>query len=82
MTTPTPTGPEDGARAERLAESIKVAFAAFGQAEMPAEDRPRWHQRLIAITNSSKHDIATAEGRLEKYWSDWEAEVGPRPDGT
>lgn len=77
MSTPTPEP-----SGEQLAEALKVAFAAFGQADIAPEDRPRWHQRLIAITNSSKHDVGTASARLEKFWADWEADVGPRPEGV
>ena len=62
-----------------LAEELKQAFAALGPADIPPEDKQRWQQRLIAITNSSKHDVATAAGRMERYWQEWEQAVGPRP---
>lgn len=69
-------------RFERVSEQLKAAFQALATPDLPDEDRPRWHQRLIAITNSAKHDLATAEQRLDSYWADWEAEVGARPAGT
>ena len=61
-----------------LAEELKQAFAVLGPADIPVEDKQRWQQRLIAITNSSKHDVATAAGRMERYWQEWEDTVGPR----
>lgn len=70
----------DGATAEaKLSEDLKGAFAVMGHPGLADEDRAKWHQRLIAITNSSKHDVATAAKRLEKFWADWEDQVGPRP---
>ena len=62
-----------------LAEELKQAFAALGPADIPPEDKQRWQQRLIAITNSSKHDVDTAAGRMQRYWQEWEQAVGPRP---
>jgi hypothetical protein len=73
-------GSDDGpGRADRVGEELKAGFAALSAPEVPDEVRPRWHARLIAITNSAKHDLSTAEDRLARYWQDWEAEVGPRP---
>lgn len=80
--TPEPAAATDADRAERVGEGLKLAFQAMGSADIPDEDRPRWHQRLIAITNSSKHDLATAEARLERYWADWADHVGQPPPGA
>ncbi|MEE8603112.1 hypothetical protein [Euzebya tangerina] len=75
---------EDQARFQRVSAQLKVAFQALSGSDaagsdLPDEEKPEWHRRLIAITNSSKHDLATAEKRLERYWDDWEAVTGTRP---
>lgn len=70
---------DDEARRARVGEELRLAFVALGSPAVPDEDRPRLHQRLIAITNSSKHDLPTAESRLARWWADYESEVGPRP---
>lgn len=72
-------GDADEALRERVGEDLKQGFAALGGPALADADKSRWHQRLIAITNSAKHDLPTAEARLARYWSDWEAQVGPRP---
>lgn len=71
--------PDDKARAERVGEQLKLAFAALADPAVPDADRPDWHRRLIAITNSAKHDLATAEDRLQRYWAEWAQRVGPPP---
>ena len=76
---PATTDAGDDARSVRVGDGLKQGFAALAGPQLEAADKPRWHQRLIAITNRAKHDLETAEGRLERFWSDWEAEVGPRP---
>lgn len=70
------------ARRARVGAGLKQAFAALSDPGLAPEEKPAWHKRLIAITNSAKHDLATAEARMERYWADWEAEVGPRPPGA
>lgn len=71
--------PEDDDRFRRVSDQLKAGFAALARPDVDDDDRPGWHRRLIAITNSAKHDLATAERRLEQYWVDWEDRVGPRP---
>ncbi|HUG85634.1 MAG TPA: hypothetical protein VMM13_13800 [Euzebya sp.] len=66
-------------RFQRVSEQLKLAFQALASPSVPEADRPDWHRRLIAITNSAKHDLATAEMRLDRYWADWEDRIGPRP---
>ncbi|WP_370327270.1 hypothetical protein [Euzebya sp.] len=73
----TPQDPDD--RAARLGDDLKLAFRALASPDVAEDRRPDWHRRLIAITNSAKHDVATAEGRMARWWADFEAEVGPRP---
>lgn len=65
-------------RRDRVAADLKDAFAALAGPGLAPEDKPVWHQRLIAITNSAKHDLTTAERRLAAWWAAWESQVGPR----
>ncbi len=52
-----------------VGERLKRAFAAL--AELPADERPRWHRRLIAVTNTTKRDLAGAVEQLDRYDRDW-----------
>lgn len=70
---------DEQARFDRVSDGLRSAFAALASPQLPDADKPDWHRRLIAITNSSKHDLATAEGRLDRWWADYEQQVGPRP---
>ncbi|CAN5141062.1 hypothetical protein BH23ACT9_BH23ACT9_18350 [soil metagenome] len=72
-------GDEDAARFDRVSDELRLGFAALAGPALPDADKPAWHTRLIAITNSAKHDLATAEARMQRFWADWEAQVGPRP---
>ena len=83
MTEPQPhPGPSavDEAAALRVAEGLKVAFQAVATADLPDERKPDLQRRLIAITNSAKHDVATAERRLrdflEELGAPWPADAG------
>lgn len=66
-------------RFQRVSHQLKLAFQGLASPAVPDADRPDWHRRLIAITNSAKHDLATAETRLDRYWADWEDRIGRRP---
>jgi hypothetical protein len=79
MTEQQAAGADEAARRDRVGAGLRDAFAALADPAVPEDLRPRWHQSLIAITGSSKHDLATAETRLERWWATYEAEVGPRP---
>lgn len=52
-----------------VGERLKRAFAALS--ELPPDDRPRWHKRLIAVTNTTKRDLAGAVEQLDRYDRDW-----------
>ncbi|MGI9015666.1 MAG: hypothetical protein ACR2HR_00930 [Euzebya sp.] len=71
---------DEQVRFQHVSDELKRGFAALAGPGVAADAKPAWQQRLIAITNSSKHDLATAEKRLARYWADWEQQVGPRPD--
>lgn len=78
MTPPPEPPPSEASLHAALAERLKEAFVALGAADLAAEDKPRMHQRLIAITNASKHDLATAQRRLDAWFADLDA---PAPRG-
>ena len=60
------TDPDDEAALfAGLAERLRVAQSQLGAARLDPGDRESLQQRLIAITNSAKHDLATASGRLD-----------------
>ena len=78
----TDTQGQDSQRFDRVSEQLKVGFAAMATTHLSDEVKPDWHRRLIAITNASKHDLPTAEKRLQRFWNDWEEATGSRPPGT
>ena len=55
--------------------ALRDAFAALGQADLPNDDKARWHQRLIAITNMAKRDTTRAREQLARFEADWESEI-------
>jgi hypothetical protein len=70
-------GPLGDDPAARLAARLPEAFRALGQVALPDDERGRWHERLIAITNAAKHDVGRAEARLDR----WFAELAAAADG-
>lgn len=62
---------------EEIGERLKTAFAAL--VELPPEQRPRWHQRLIAVTNTTKRDLSRAVEQLDRYDRDWAARGSEDP---
>ena len=58
-----------------VSAALRDAFAMVGQADLPDDDKGRWHQRLIAITNMAKRDTARARQQLERFEADWRAEI-------
>lgn len=79
MNDPTANAPGE---ATRLADGLKDAFAALAAADVAVEDKARWQQRLLAITNASKHGVVRALERLEAYWRDWEAWLSDAQSGN
>ena len=57
--------------ATHVAAVLKAAFAAVASSPLPAEDQGRWQQRLIAITNLTKHDVARASQQLDRFLREW-----------
>lgn len=57
-----------------VSDGLRDAFAGVASADLPAEAKARWQQRLIAITNMAKRDTARAAAQLERFNRDWAAE--------
>lgn len=55
----------------RVSTELKAAFDDVGRADIDGADKSRWHRRLIAITNTAKHDVARADEQLVRYRDDW-----------
>jgi len=67
---------------DEVGERLRRAFAAL--TELPPSARPRWHQRLIAVTNTTKRDLTGAVEQLDRYDRDWAARAGEdgSPEGA
>jgi hypothetical protein len=50
-----------------LAEALRAAFSRLEALPMEPGRRATLYRRLIAITNTAKHDTATAVRRLEAF---------------
>jgi hypothetical protein len=71
--------------AATVAADLKDAFAAVIAAPIDADEKGRWHQRLLAVTNMSKHDVARAHEQLIRFNDAWNARVrgkDEREEGT
>lgn len=62
----------DGA-GDDVAEQLKSMFASVVAADLDVAEKGRWHKRLIAITNTSKHDVARAREQLQRFSDEWNA---------
>ena len=71
--------------ADHVAAALKAAFTALGDADIAAEEKARWHQRLLAVTNMSKRDVVRAREQLDHFDEEWNARMrgkDEREDGT
>lgn len=59
--------------AARVADTLKRAFEVVATAPLPADEKGRWHHRLIVITNTSKHDVGRAWQQLRRFIDEWNA---------
>ena len=57
--------------ATRVSEELKRMFAEVAGSQIDAADKARWQQRLIAITNAAKHDVARADEQLTRARNEW-----------
>lgn len=66
-------GRDDSAAAELVSEWLREAFLRVGMTPLPPQDKGRWHQRLIAITNTAKRDTPRALEQQRRFDDDWRA---------
>ena len=62
-----------GDAAQRVSQTLKVAFEVVASSTLAADDKGRWQRRLIAITNTTKHDVARALEQLQRFSDEWNA---------
>lgn len=63
---------DDRLNAPDVADRLRDAFAAIAAADIPGDEKGRWHHRLLAITNMAKRDVARAGEQLTRWTHDWE----------
>lgn len=61
--------------AQQVSESLKNAFTAVMNADIAPEERARWQQRLLAVTNMSKRDVVRAREQLDRFDDEWNARM-------
>ena len=66
--------------AAQVAAQLKDAFATVIAAPIDADEKGRWQQRLLAVTNMSKHDVARAREQLSRFDDAWNARVRGKED--
>ena len=57
-----------------VSTALRDAFATVAQSDLPVQDKGRWQQRLLAVTNMAKRDTARAREQLERFNADWQTE--------
>lgn len=67
------TSPNPQSTSDRISEQLKTLFAAVVTADLAPDEKGRWHQRLIAITNTTKRDLNRAAQQLERFVDEWNA---------
>ncbi len=61
----------------KVADQLKALFCEVVEADLPPDAKGRWHKRLIAITNTAKHDVGRAGAQLSRFIDEWnEADGG------
>jgi hypothetical protein len=55
---------------QQVSEGLREAARRLSSAEIPLLDKEKLHRRFIAVSNSAKHDLATAAVRLEALLAD------------
>ena len=55
----------------RVSSGLKAAFDELAHADVDDADKARWQRRLIAITNTAKHDVARADEQLARCRDEW-----------
>jgi hypothetical protein len=57
--------------ADRVSAALKSAFAEVANADIDGADKGRWQRRLIAITNTAKHEVTRADEQLVRFRDEW-----------
>lgn len=69
-------GPAEAGLLAVVGDWLKEAFARVGGAEdLSPEERRRWQQRLVAITNTTKRDLPRAREQTRRFDRDWAERV-------
>ena len=66
--------------AAQVAAQLKDAFAAVIAAPIDADEKGRWQQRLLAVTNMSKHDVVRAREQLNRFDDAWNTRARGKDD--
>lgn len=56
-----------------VGEWLRTTFADVAAAAISPPEKARWQKRLIAITNTSKHDLRRAEEQAKRFVEEWNA---------
>lgn len=57
----------------QLAERLRQAHRRVGSLDLPSQEKGRVAQRLIALSDAAKHDVARASARLDRLLADLDA---------
>ena len=66
------TDAEHSAAARRVADNLRDAFATLSSTSLTDAERVQFQRRLLAITTTSKRDIARAQLQLDRLQHDLE----------
>ena len=69
-----PPDDSDAVAARRLADGLRDAFARLAQSPLTPDEKARWQQRLLAVTNSAKRDTSRSLASLARFNDDWNRE--------
>jgi len=66
------TDADHSAAARRVADNLRDAFATLSSTSLTDAERVQFQRRLLAITTTSKRDIARAQLQLDRLQHDLE----------
>ncbi len=62
-----------GDLAADLAARLREAHRRVARLDVPDDEKARAARRLLALTDASKHDLARASARLDRFLADLDA---------
>ncbi|MPZ74678.1 MAG: hypothetical protein GEU74_15925 [Nitriliruptorales bacterium] len=65
------TNPRDDTITQQVSDTLRSAFAAIATADIAPDEKGRWQQRLIAVTNIAKRDVSRAHEQLVRFNDEW-----------